>query len=123
MNTLTELSNPPSSDTAAADSAPFFVRGQVIEGTDQMHRSRDLGVSFVTPKLDLNSLVHPRTELPPLLNTPLAEIIDFLVESGQRMCDPNNEHVQACIDQTMGDTVHRFGSSTLSSLYQSRAAG
>ncbi len=98
MNTLAELSNPPSSDTAA-DAAPFFVRGQVIEGSDQTHRSRDLGVSFVTPKLDLNTLVHPRTELPPLLNTPLSEIIDFLVESGQRMCDPNNEHVQACIDR------------------------
>jgi len=99
MNTLTDLSNPPSSDTAATDSAPFFVRGKVVEGTDQTHRSRDLGVTFVTPKPDLNALVHPRTELPPLLNTPLAEIIDFLVESGQRLCDPNNAHVQGCIDR------------------------
>lgn len=31
--------------------------------------------------------------------------------------------VRSCIDQTMTDTVHRFGSSTLTSLYQSRAAG
>ena len=99
MNTLTDLSNPPSLDTAETDSAPFFIRGQVVEGTDSIQRSRDLGVSFATPKLDLNALVHPRTELPPLLNTPLAEIIDFLVEAGQRMCDPNNEHIQACIDR------------------------
>ena len=99
MNTLSELSTPPSTGAEAVDSAPFFIRGRVVEGADQTHRSRDLGVTFATPKLDLNALVHPRTELPPLLNTPLSEIIDFLVESGQKLCDPNNEHVQACIDR------------------------
>src|SRR5262245_46833354 len=99
MNTLTDLSNPPSLETAEADSAPFFVRGKVIEGADSIQRSRDLGVSFATPKIDLNDLVHPRTELPPLLNTPLSEIIDFLVEGGQRLTDPNNEHVQGCIER------------------------
>ena len=99
MNTLTELSNPPSSDTAAADSAPFFIRGKVVEGADSIQRSRDLGVNFATPKLELDSLVHPRTELPPLLNTPLSEIIDFLVEAGQRMCDGKNPYVEACIDR------------------------
>ena len=99
MNTLTDLSNTLSGETAHPDAAPFFIRGHVVEGADSIQRSRDLGVSFATPELDLNSLVHPRTELPPLLNTPLAEIIDFLVESGQRLCDPNNEHVQACIDR------------------------
>lgn len=99
MNTLTELSNAPSGEATTPDSAPFFIRGKVIEGADQTHRSRDLGVDFVTPRLDLNALVHPRTELPPLLNTPLSEIIDFLVETGQKLVDPNNEHVQPCIDR------------------------
>ena len=47
---------------AQVDSAPFFVRGMVVEGADVVHRSRDLGVDFATPKIDLNSLVHPRTE-------------------------------------------------------------
>jgi hypothetical protein len=99
MNTLTELSNPPSSDTAAADSAPFFVRGKVIEGADSIQRSRDLGVNFATPRLELDALVHPRTELPPLLNTPVAEIIDFLVEAGQSMASGKNPYVEACIDR------------------------
>src|SRR5579864_3599168 len=99
MNTLTELSNPPSSDTAAADAAPFFIRGRVVEGADQLHRSRDLGVTFATPKPDLNALVHPRTELPPLLNVKTSEIIDFLVEAGQKLEDPSNPHVQGCIDR------------------------
>lgn len=81
------------------DSAPFSVRGKLIEGNDATHRSRDLGVTFATPKLQLDTLVHPRTELPPLLNVPLAEIIDFLVEAGQRLSDGKNPHVEACVDR------------------------
>jgi hypothetical protein len=86
-------------DTADVDAAPFFVRGKLIEGADAIHRSRDLGVNFATPGVDLNSIVHPRTELPPLLNVPLAEIIDFLVEAGQSLCDGKNPYVEACIDR------------------------
>jgi hypothetical protein len=99
MNTLTELSNPPSQDATPASSAPFFVGGKLIEGADAVHRSRDLGVDFMTPKIDLNALVRPRTGLPPLLNTPLAEIIDFLCEAGQKLNDGKNPHVEACIER------------------------
>ncbi len=99
MNSLTELNSAPVAGDEAFDSAPFFVKGQVVEGTDATHRSRDLGVTFATPRLDLDALVHPRTALPPLLNVPLAEIIDFLCEAGQKLEDPNNEYVQACIDR------------------------
>lgn len=80
-------------------SAPFFLRGEVVEGQDVIQRSRDLGVTFATPAIDLNRAVHPRTEVPPLLNVPLAEIIDFLVETGQRMLAPDNVHMQECFDR------------------------
>ncbi|MCP5402259.1 MAG: long-chain-fatty-acyl-CoA reductase [Novosphingobium sp.] len=96
MNVLTDVNT---QIDESVDSAPFFIRGQVVEGHDATHRSRDLGVTFATPKLELDELVHPRTELPPLLNVPLAEIIDFLVEAGQRMCDGKNPYVEACIDR------------------------
>ena len=82
-----------------AVSAPFFARGELIDGNEVVHRSRDLGVNFATPGIDLDRVVHPRTEVPPLLNVPLAEIIDFLVETGQRMADPNNPFMQSCIDR------------------------
>lgn len=98
MNELTAMADPQASE-ARVDSAPFFIRGKVVEGADQIHRSRDLGVDFATPALDLNALVHPRTELPPLLNTPVAEIIDFLAEAGQRLADKSNPYVEACIDR------------------------
>ncbi|MBU6265901.1 MAG: long-chain-fatty-acyl-CoA reductase [Sphingomonadales bacterium] len=93
MNLLTEVT------TATADSAPFFINGRVVEGADTIHRSRDLGVDFATPALDLDALVGPRTELPPLLNVPLAEIIDFLAEAGQRLVAPGNDHVEAAIER------------------------
>lgn len=80
-------------------SAPFFVRGKVVEGADTIQRSRDLGVDFAIPKISLNDVVHPRTEVPPLLNVPTSEIIDFLVEAGQRIRDPGNPHMQECFDR------------------------
>lgn len=95
MNELTDVK----ATDEPVDSAPFFIRGKVIEGHDSMQRSRDLGVTFATPKLPLDDLVHPRTELPPLLNVPLAEIIDFLHEAGQSMSDGKNPHVEACVDR------------------------
>jgi hypothetical protein len=85
--------------TDSVVAAPFFLRGALVEGQDVVHRSRDLGVRFATPKLDLDRVVHPRTEVPPLLNVPLAEIIDFLVETGERIRDPNNVFMQECIER------------------------
>ena len=99
MNTLTDPGNPPAIDAAAADSAPFFIRGKLVEGCDLIQRSRDLGVDFATPRLNLDAVVHPRTELPPLLNVKISEIIDFLVEAGQRLTSGNNPHVEACIER------------------------
>ena len=80
-------------------SAPFFMRGALVEGNDVIHRSRDLGVSFATPKLALDRAVHPRTQMPPLLNVPLSDIIDFLVQTGERIRDPRNQFMRECIDR------------------------
>jgi hypothetical protein len=100
MNAIdTETSAAPGGAAESAVSAPFFLRGELVEGQDVTHRSRDLGVTFATPRIELDRAVHPRTEVPPLLNVPLSEIIDFLVETGQRITDPNNPFMQDCIDR------------------------
>lgn len=80
-------------------SAPFFVRGDVLFGSDVVQTSRDLGVAFATPRIPLDKVVPPRTEVPPLLNVPLAEIIDFLVETGQRLNASDNDYMQECIER------------------------
>ena len=103
MNTITDLK--PAAATEEIVSAPFFYRGKLVEGSDTTHRSRDLGVTFATPSLDLNAAVHPRIEVPPLLNVPTSEIIDFLVETGERIRDPKNEIMQECIDRMCGTHI------------------
>jgi hypothetical protein len=88
----------------AADQAPipvsFFIRGEVVCGDAVKHRSRDLGVDFATPAIDLDALVAPRSELPPMLDTPLKEIVDFLVECGQRMNFETNPYLQEALEHT-----------------------
>lgn len=96
---MTELAGTIETASAKVDSAPFFIRGKVVERPDQIHCSRDLGVDFATPALELDALVRPRTELPPLLNVPVAEIIDFLCEAGQKLIDPGNPYIDACIER------------------------
>jgi hypothetical protein len=80
-------------------SAPFFVRGRLIEGDDVEYTSRDLGAPFTTPRLDLDAVISPRSQLPPLLEVKLSEIIDFLVETGQALALESNPHMQACLDR------------------------
>ncbi|NUU21963.1 MAG: long-chain-fatty-acyl-CoA reductase, partial [Streptomycetaceae bacterium] len=86
-------------EAAPAVAAPFFLRGELFEGHDVVHRSRDLGIAFATPRIAMDRVVAPRSEVPPLLNVPLAEIIDFLVETGVRLRDPGNSFVGECIDR------------------------
>ena len=44
-------------------SAPFFVRGEVVEGADIVQKSRDLGVTFATPSIPFDKAIPPRTEV------------------------------------------------------------
>lgn len=78
--------------------APHFVQGVLVEGDGVRHRSRDLGADFVTPAIDLDALVMPRSQLPPLLSVKLAEIIDFLTETGERLNLDRNPHLQRCLE-------------------------
>ncbi len=79
--------------------ADHFVRGRIVTGGEIRHQSRDLGVDFTTPALNLGKLVTPRSELPPLLDVPLAEIIDFLAEVGERLDLSRNIHLQECLER------------------------
>jgi hypothetical protein len=79
-------------------SAPFFVRGELIEGDEVGHTSRDLGANFTTPELDLDQVITPRSELPPLLDIELSEIIDFLVATGEALALDRNPYMQECLE-------------------------
>jgi Acyl-CoA reductase (LuxC) len=84
---------------AVTVAAPFVVRGRLVTGTEVRHKSRDLGIDFLTPRLDLDALITPRTEPGPLFDVKLAEILDFLVETGQHMQRDESGYLEACIEQ------------------------
>src|SRR5262245_33731755 len=85
-------------EQSQALSAPHFIRGAVVEGDAVRHRSRDLGADFTTPAIDLDAIVMPRSQLPPLLDIKLSEIIDFLVEVGERLHLDRNPYLQECLE-------------------------
>src|SRR5262245_30846935 len=85
-------------EQSQALSAPHFIRGAVVEGDAVRHRSRDLGADFTTPAIDLDAIVMPRSQLPPLLDIKLSEIIDFLVEVGERLHLDRNAYLQECLE-------------------------
>jgi hypothetical protein len=105
MKQFLSLSTADANPADAAVSAPFFIRGKVVEGADVRHRSRDLGVDFVTPAIDLDAIVTPRTEPGPLFDVKLSEILDFLAETGERMRRDEHGHLASCVDHMSATNV------------------
>ena len=58
---------------------PHFVQGKAVFGDGAQHQSR-VGTVFVTPTLELDQLVRPRTEPGPAFELPLREILDLLAD-------------------------------------------
>lgn len=88
MSTLTLKQ--PAATPAAGKPVPVchVIKGQAVFGTELEYgpaRSR-----FATPALDLDGLVWPRREPGPAFDVPLAEIMDVLVATGERLTrDPD----------------------------------
>ena len=75
-----------------------FIRGKLVQGDAVRHTSRDLGIDFTTPAIDLDALITPRAEMPPSFGMKQSEIVDFLVEVGERL-DPNhNSYLQESLE-------------------------
>jgi hypothetical protein len=85
----------------AAIPIPHFVQGRLLWGDDVEHLSRDLGVPLVTPRLQLGDLFVPRSEPGPAFDVPLAEIIDFLVETGRHLVLETNPYLQESLEMTV----------------------
>ena len=84
--------------TRQAIRVKHFVRGALVTGDAVRHTSRDLGVDFTTPAIDLDALIAPRSEMPPLFDTKLADIVDFLVETGARLDLDRNPYLQESLE-------------------------
>jgi hypothetical protein len=76
---------------------PHVLKGALQVGSDVEHASRDLGASFFTPRLNLDDLVWQRSDPGPAFDMPVASIIDFLVELGERLDLDSNVHLQEAL--------------------------
>lgn len=73
---------------------PHVIKGVVQLDAAVEHRSRASGSTVMTPSIDLDSLIWPRSQPGPAFDTPLAEIVDFLVEVGMALDFDRNIHLQ-----------------------------
>ena len=99
MNTIRSADSGVVADREQVLQVKHFIRGKLVSGDDVRHRSRDLGADFSTPAIDLDALVTPRSEAPPLLDVKLSEIIDFLVETGERLKLERNPYLQESLER------------------------
>src|ERR1700712_1401481 len=75
---------------------PHVIKGQPQIDVSVEHRSRT-GEITLTPSLDLNELIWPRSELPPAFDTPLSEIVDFLAAVGKALDFDRNIYLQEAV--------------------------
>lgn len=83
--------------TAIGVSIPFYVRGELLDDPVVAFEPRD-GAPFATPCLDLDSLVWPRTQPLPLAEVPVAEIIEVLAATGERLHDDRDGLLTDAVD-------------------------
>lgn len=71
------------------------IKGVPVFGAEVEYQQAN-GVRYATPKLDINSLVWSRREQGPAFNVPIAEIIDLLCATGDRLeRDPDGYMAEA----------------------------
>jgi hypothetical protein len=97
--TTTPISEP-QPETLERLHVPHFVRGEVRWGDDREHHSRDLGIPFVTPAISFDEVVIPRSEPSPMADVPIAEILDFLEETRERLDLDRNPYLQESLPRT-----------------------
>jgi len=95
---------------------PHVVRGRLIHGVERVYTSRDMGVNFATPVIDPDALVWTRREPLPMLDTPISEILDFLVELGTRLDLDVNTSLQQAFEGMI--RVSALGPRVLENIYR-----
>ena len=76
---------------------PHVIKGETIIDAAVEHTLRATGDIVMTPAIDLDSLIWSRREPGPAFDTPIAEIVDFLVEVGKALDFDRNAHLQEAV--------------------------
>src|ERR1700730_600614 len=73
---------------------PHVIKGQTLIEAQVEHRSRATGDVMMTPAIDLDSLIWPRSQPGPAFETSTAAIVDFLTAVGEALDFDRNTHLQ-----------------------------
>jgi hypothetical protein len=76
---------------------PHYLRGNLVEPSGNAIVEYP---TFITPELNLDDLVWGRSEPGPAFDTPVSEIIDFLVEVGSHLDVDSNPHMASAMRQS-----------------------
>ena len=107
------------SSTSADLLVPHVLQGNVQIDREVEHASRDLGASFFTPALDLDAMVWPRTAAGPAFDLPIAAIIDFLVQLGERLDLDRNDYLRQALQASV--RINPLGPRILENCYRDMA--
>src|SRR3546814_14787481 len=64
---------------------PHVIKGETIIEAEVEHHSRATGDVVMTPAIDLNTLIWPRSEPGPAFQPPISDIVDILDEVGKAL--------------------------------------
>jgi hypothetical protein len=81
-------------DHSPAMLVPHVIKGETVIDAGVEHRSRASGDVVLTPRIDLDTLIWSRNRPGPAFDTPMAEIVDFLVAVGHALDFDRNVHLQ-----------------------------
>src|SRR5260370_31825073 len=81
--------------TSGPTAVPHVIKGHTLEGVAEGYGPAS--ASFATPKLNVEELIWPRTLPGPAFDVPVAQIMELLVATGERLTrDPDGLLAQAC---------------------------
>lgn len=81
------------------------VRGRVVHDAEVEYTTR-VGESFMTPRLDLDDLVWPRSQPGPAFDVPLADVLDFLGETAKNLDLDTNPYLREAVDEMTSISPH-----------------
>lgn len=89
----------------AAIRIPHIVQGTVRFGDAVEHSSR-IGERVLTPRLDLDELVVPRSTPGPAFDVPINEVLQFLGETGRQLDYDTNPYLAEAAEMMSGVSPH-----------------
>ncbi len=99
---------------------PHVIKGETLANGRIEHRLRAGSDVAMTPAIDLDSLIWPRSEPGPAFETPIAEIVDFLAAVGEALDFDRNRYLRDAAAQNL--RCNNLGARILENCYRDIAS-